>query len=335
MNMDRLLSEKFRIASFIATIMVVIRHGANIQAFFTGCDVPAALASFEAGMVFVTDVAVPFFFFASGFFFMRDSFYGVVPYAKMLQKKFWTLVIPFAVWNVIGALILLIYDKQGVLGSSLWECIHNFLMSFWYGPLWYVRDIMLLMLLYPIYGWLYRKWGQILLVLFIAYWMWTRWNPGWCDLLTGEGVIFFLLGGLFQQYQRVLSFQCTRWLSMMALGGWLLTSFTFTSWDSDVHRISLLIALPAAWISLDLVSGKSWEWCLKFAPYSFLIYVTHFYLQKAIKVSLAHFFPENAWVALFAFFFFVPVVCITFAIVLGRYWKQRFPKSYSICVGGR
>lgn len=334
MKMDRLLSDKYRIASFIATIMVVVRHCANIQAFFAGYDVPVALALFESGMVFVTDVAVPFFFFASGFFFMRDSYYGVDSFGKMLQKKFWTLFVPFAVWNVIGALVLLIYDKHGALGNSLCECIHNFLMSFWYGPLWYVRDIMLLMLIYPIYGWTYRRWGHILLVLFIVYWMWTRWHPGWCDLLTGEGVIFFLLGGLFQQYQMVLSFRFSRWISLLAFALWMLMSFTFTSWDGVVHRVSLLIALPAAWISLDLMSGKTREWCLIFAPYSFLIYVTHFYLQKTLKVGLATLFPQNAWMALFAFFF-VPVVCVTFAIVLGKFWKQKFPKSYSICVGGR
>jgi len=333
--MDRALSNKLRTASFVATIFVVIRHSANIQAFYSCLEVPYLLSSFESGTVFVTDVAVPFFFFASGFFFMSHSYYGLGPYVEMLKKKLRTLFVPFAFWNMCGAFVLCVYDKHGVLGNSFMSCVHNFFMSSWYGPLWYVRDIMLMMALYPLYGWmLYKRWTQLLLAAFIVYWMYARWCPGWCDLLTGEGVIFFFLGGLFQKHKGLLSKRSPRWLSVVALLVWLLMSYLFTSWDGVAHRISLLIAIPAFWMSLDLVSGNIKEWCLRLAPYSFLIYVTHFYLQKAIKTILAHFFEGNVWMALFAFFL-VPLVCVITTILVGKYWKRWSPKSYSICVGGR
>lgn len=332
MNAD--LSQKFRVASLIATIMVVVRHSANIAAFYPQGGMPLWLSRFESGSVFMTDVAVPFFFFVSGFFFMRCSYYSLRKYWEMIKKKVHTLFVPFAVWSIVGALVLCVYDKEGALGNSLLACIHNFFMGYWYGPLWYVRDVMLLMLFYPIYGWMYKRIGQIVLIFVLVYLMTFRWNPGWCDLLPGEGVLFFLLGGLFQSYTWVLEKKSSALFSVSALAIWVVISFTCTSWDSIIHRVSILIGLLAFWMSLDLISGKLKDWCLQLAPYSFLIYVTHFYLHKVFKIGLALLFPENGIVALIAFFV-VPVITVAIIVTVGRYWKQLHPKSYSICMGGR
>jgi len=332
--MNPSLSEKLRVATLIATILVVIRHAANIQAFFPAWNMPEKLCAFESGSVFLTDVAVPFFFFISGFFFMRHSYYGMNHYWEMIQKKAKTLWIPFVIWNLIGASVLFFHDKDGIMGNSLVSCFHNFLMSYWYGPLWYVRDIMLYMILWPLYGWMYHKYCQSLMVALILYLMWTRWWVGGIELFSGEGMVFFLLGGMVQMHSFILEYKPKAILTYIFLLAWIVSSFFFDSWDWTIHRICLLIGLPAFWFSIDLFPTKVRNYCLKLAPYSFLIYVTHFYLQKAIKVSVAYFFPENVWVALFVFFL-VPIVCVTAAVILGRFWKQRFPRSYSICVGGR
>lgn len=72
----------------------------------------------------------------------------------MLKKKAKTLLIPFIFWNIVGGGILCLYNRAQV-GDSIVNCVQQLFMSNWYGPLWYVRDLMTLMLLVPLYGWIF------------------------------------------------------------------------------------------------------------------------------------------------------------------------------------
>ena len=332
--MNAQLSKKFRVASLVATLMVVLRHSYSVAAFYPRGGEPSWLGAFEWGTLFWTDVAVPFFFFASGFFFMRFSYVANGTYLAMLRKKAVTLLIPFIIWNLVGGCVLLAYDSEGNLGDSLAACLKNFFYSRWYGPLWYVRDLMLLMLFYPLYGWMYRGRWQILLLAVILYLMVFRWGP--CDiyLLNAEGILFFLLGGLLQHHQGVLTWRGRGALAIILLITWLAFSYFVTSWDRDIHRLSLLIGMPAFWLSLDIIPNRIQTVCLRLAPYTFLVYVTHFYVLKAAKVSLAYVWPENAAVALVAFLV-LPVVIVAALVLIGQQWRKKMPRFYSFCVGGR
>lgn len=328
------LSQKFRVASCVATLMVVLRHSYTIAAFYPAGDYPQWLFSFEWGTLFWTDVAVPFFFFASGFFFMRSDYVANGTYFAMLRKKARTLLLPFVIWNLVGGCVLCVYDSEGNLGDSFASCLHNFFYSQWYGPLWYVRDLMLLMLAFPLYGWLYRRWFQVALVGVILYLMVFRWGP--CDiyLLNAEGILFFLLGGLMQHHQGVLAWRSRRALAIILLLVWLAFSFFITSWDRDIHRLSLLVGMPAFWLALDLIPQWVQSICVRLAPYTFLVYVTHFYLLKALKVTLAWLCPGSAEVAL-ATFLILPVVVVAVLVFIGQKWRRLLPRFYSFCVGGR
>ncbi|MCR5361817.1 MAG: acyltransferase [Bacteroidales bacterium] len=332
--MKRELSEKIRVASFVATVLVVLRHSYTISAFYPAGNEPHWLNRFEWGTLFWTDVAVPFFFFVSGYFFMRHDYVADGTYFAMLRKKASTLLVPFVIWNVGGGLVLFFYDSEGNLGASATECLRNFVLSRWYGPLWYVRDLMLFMLAFPLYGWLYRRRLWPMLLLLIIYMMWNKWWPADVSLLSWEGIIFFLLGGLFQRRPSLLDRRPSAIIALLMLVVWVAYSFTFTSWERWPHRIGLLVGLPAFWLSLDLLPRRVWHFCRRLSGYSFLIYVTHFYAVKVLKVGLAYFLADSASVA-FAAFFVIPVVIIAVTVVVGRWWRRLSSKTYSVCMGGR
>lgn len=332
--MTKELSEKLRIASLIATLMVVLRHSANWVAFFPQGGAPDWLMDTEWNVLFWTDVAVPFFFFVSGFLFMRVEYLKEGKYFAMLKKKGRALLVPFLIWNLAGALVLLFHDNEGNLGNSFSSCVENLCLSNWYGPLWYVRDIMILMLLYPVYGWLYKRYGQPILLVLILWLMFTQWQPGWTNFLAGEGIVFFLLGGLIQKHCNILEWRSPKWIGLILLAVWIYFSCEITSMNWNIRRISLLLGLPAFWMALDLIPLGIKEACLQLAPYSFLIYVTHFYLHKVFKIGLAHFFPENAVMAIIAFFV-VPVITVAIIVAVGILWKRWHATSYAICMGGR
>ena len=70
MNKD--LSVKISIAGFICTLMVVYRHSLNYLAFFHSWSPQGLNGIVEDSCMRLTQIAVPYFFMVSGFFFLGD-----------------------------------------------------------------------------------------------------------------------------------------------------------------------------------------------------------------------------------------------------------------------
>ena len=98
MNKD--LSDRIKMASFICTIMVILRHSLNHMAFWGEWRGDLLAGVIESGSSTVTEIAVPYFFLVSGFFFFKHSYYEKGEYLTMLKKKGYTLLIPYLIWNV-------------------------------------------------------------------------------------------------------------------------------------------------------------------------------------------------------------------------------------------
>lgn len=105
--MNKKISENLRIASFIATVMVVYRHSLNYLSFFDSWTRNGYNGFIQDGIMCITEVAVPYFFIVSGFFFFKYTYDSKKEYFKMLQRKSKSLGIPFLFWNIIGACVLL------------------------------------------------------------------------------------------------------------------------------------------------------------------------------------------------------------------------------------
>lgn len=143
--------------------------------------------SFEGGNLyyFVTElishnlgrVAVPTFFFISGyfFFFKQPDTYSLSDYAANLRKKARTLILPYLAWNFIylgliwakialgSRLGIAVYDYEvEAVGRPVWEHLTNSLNY----PLWYLRDLICMNLIAPLIYLLaryLRLWGVLLL----------------------------------------------------------------------------------------------------------------------------------------------------------------------------
>lgn len=332
--MTKELSDKIRIISFIATVLVVYRHSANLVAFFQDESAPYWLCLIEKGVVYLTDVAVPYFFFVSGFFFMRYAYIEEGKYWDMIKKKSRTLLIPFIIWNCIGSIALRLHNDSFVWGTSFLSCIENLAMSNWNGPLWFVRDLMILMFTYPLYGFFYKKWGHPVLLILLFIQMCYFWFPGEVHLLAGEGVFFFFLGGLFQKHSSILEYKMPKIVSLIVFVLWLYLSFFITTWDPIIHRISIVVGIIAMWFVFDLLPSCISRFCMHITSYSFFVFVSHLYVLKAVKIGVASQFPGNGVVALLTFFF-LPIVIISLITFIGFIWSRKLPKIYKICVGGR
>lgn len=251
----------------------------------------------------------------------------------MIHKKVNTLLIPFIIWNVIGALCLLPFDKKAV-GTNVLSVIQNLFTSHWYGPLWYVRDLMIVMVLYPVYGWLFRTKTSLPTWMVIAM-LFYLWVPIDCSVLSSECLMFFALGGLIGKHPEVLSVRMHLVSTLVISVIWLTACFTgFMTFNDWTHKLTDMTGLIAFWQLLNHIP-KTWrQKMLHLSTFSFLIYVTHFYPMKLLKQGIAHFFYGNDIIAT-ATYILLPIMISYLIILIGQGWVKLSKKTYSLATGNR
>lgn len=329
--MDKTLSNKIHVVSLVCTIMVVFRHSLNMQAFGIDCMGASCVAVIENGISKLTEVAVPYFFIVSGYFFFRSSYYGKGEYVGMLHKKFHTLFVPFLIWNMVG-IVPSIAAGQFVVEDAPWRYGLQLLHSDWNGVLWYVRDIMTMMVLAPLYSWFFlvdKKWlyGVVFLLLFF------NWLPVDCGWVSTEGMLFFFMGGILQKCGAALDKQLPKVVLTVLCAMWLVSCFVFPRHWS-IHRYNTLLGLLVVWQLCSYLPVKLSSWMLGASAYAFFIYVVHPFIIRPMKVGMAHFFHGNEMVAL-SIYFVLPLITVAIALLLGKKFRTHTPVVFNIVMGGR
>lgn len=324
-------SDNIHIVSFFCTIMVVFRHSLNMQAFGIDSFGNSYVVIIENGVSKLTEVAVPYFFVVSGYFFFRYTYYGKGEYVKMIRKKFHTLFVPFVFWNIMGV-VPLVLTRHFVVEDNPWRYGLQLLNSDWSGVLWYVRDIMTMMVLAPLYCWIFlvdKKWiyGIVLLLLFL------NWMPVDCGWLSSEGMLFFFLGGVLQKCNVSLNNNVPNTILVVMCIVWLISCFAFPRYW-PIHRYNTLLGLVVVWQLCKFFPSWLSMWMLGSSAYSFFIYVLHADIVKLMKVCIAKMFPGNESVALLAYVI-IPILTVLVVLKLGKVINEKFPRAYGFAVGGR
>lgn len=311
--------------------MVVYRHGLNLQAFGLENNGTSYVTIIENGVSKLTEIAVPYFFIVSGYFFFRHSYYADGEYIIMLRKKIRTLLIPFLFWNFVGILPLMLMHKFEYEDNP-YKYVMHLLNSDWNGVLWYVRDIMTMMILVPLYSWVFvvnNRW--LYMALFIL--LFINWLPVECSWVSSEGMLFFFLGGVLQKKDVYLNKYMPVTVLFIIGCIWIISCFCFPFYW-PIHRYNTLLGLLVVW-ELFLYFPKSLSNCmLNLSSFSFFIYVVHIYIVKAMKVGVAHFFYGNEEIALVSYII-LPLLTVGIALYLGKLFNKYLPTAFNIVTGGR
>lgn len=309
-----------------------MRHSRNLQAFWGTEQISNVCSYIENGFSVMTEVAIPYFFVISGFFFFRYNYYQKGIYCEMLKKKFWTLLIPFVFWNVFWAFVPY-FTRQIDFSEPIITKLQHLAFSDYYGALWYVRNIMLLMFLVPLYNWIFivnNKWLFLIVGGILLFWWW----PVDCAWYSTEGVLFFYLGGLFQRYSKLLSYKLPLYIIVPIAILWSIFAFERPLWSINMNKFSTLLGLLTFWYMLDRMPQFVYKWLLSLTPIMFFIYVTHLYIIKGMKVVTASFYSGSEMVALLSFFL-LPMVAIVITYFCGQMWLKFNTRSFNMVTGGR
>lgn len=303
-------------------------------------------------------IAVPLFFFISGFlFFQNIQIFNLQVYKSKLKTRLKTLLVPYLFWNfIVIALFFMLQNIPFLKGFANRELILNDFFSFFWDnqgevfsskmqgfpisyQFWFIRDLMVVVLLTPFIYLLNRYskfYGIILLgILFIMDWWFS---------LTGfsiVGIFFFSSGAYFGINKRNLlaDFAIIKNYSfvlypLFAFADMLTKKYDFNSY---IHNIGILIGIVFIFNITTILFEKR---KIKSVPFlsaaSFFVFAIHepFLMKTFFKISFMILQPESDLLITALYFLKVPFVVIT---ALGIYWilKKKFPRFTAIIIGGR
>lgn len=283
-------------------------------------------------------LSVPIFLLISGYLFFREGSYVLTKelWISKLKKRISSLLVPYLLWNFIGYIIYAIK-----VGFSFEDFFH----SFWVidipgrsgsspidGPLWYVRNLMIMVVISPIIAYMikFTKWYLILIMTILWIIQIPPFNKG-----IGIAFYFFSLGG----YLRVFDYHVEnlqRYAKYLILAYPIYVIYAFfmqsnsTCWDFQVGLIlgiGAIFSLSMHFIKYGNGNGKFVQ---ILSETSFFIYCLHDLLLQFLKP----FFSEILGTGDFAY---ISLIVVDIALCLGFFYvlKRISPKVTSLLMGGR
>lgn len=206
-------------------------------------------------MNIITRVAVPLFFVFSGYlFFYKNRSFTSGTYFMKLKKRVRSLLVPYLFWITLLALYYVILDRF-VLEEPLYLTSVDGLYSIFYNfnktgypisiQFWYIRDLMVTILLSPIIYWLIKKCHIYFVIVLSVLWITNNW-----PLITGLNItalFFFSLGAYFSICRNCEHIVYVKRIGI-ALGMAFLGGFSAVCLDKGWCKVNLFLSESSSFI---------------------------------------------------------------------------------------
>lgn len=283
-------------------------------------------------------LSVPIFLLISGYLFFREGSYELTKelWISKFKKRIFSLLVPYLLWNFIGYIIYAIK-----IGFDFEDLFH----SFWVidipgrsgsspidGPLWYVRNLMIMVVISPIISYMmkYTKWYLILIMTILWIIQIPPFNKG-----IGIAFYFFSLGGYLRMFDyHVENLQRYAKYLIIAYPIYVIYAFLMQSnsdsWDFQLGILLGIGAIFSLTIHFIKCGSENCKFTKILSETSFFIYCLHDLLLQFLKP----FFSEILGTGDFAY---LSLIVVEIALCLGFFYvlKSISPKVTSLLMGGR
>lgn len=144
---------KITYLSLTLAIMVVIRHSVNIDVY----GLSGGLYYLELCISEITDLCVPTFFAISGYLFFQNFSYQDLP--RKWKSRFFSLVIPYCVWNELAYLYYELLSILPIIGSYINQEIEPFNIQWFFKNMilgghnitWFLEYLIIFTIICPVF----------------------------------------------------------------------------------------------------------------------------------------------------------------------------------------
>lgn len=351
-TIDKRLSDTIKAMRFPLIVLVVFAHSLG----FESVEIQPSLDKWNVYHFFsemishnFCKIAVCWFFVFSGylFFYNMGGEFSWKTIADKWKKRCSSLLRPYVIWNLLVVVAIVVKSfvfnmvglgpdegmewvkKMNVL-DWLWNWPANF-------PLWYMRDLVLLTLLAPVWFFIFKKFKWFGFALLICAYA-SPLNPG---IPSMRGIFFFGLGAFLGIWQYNLLTICRKVRIPAAILA-VVTLLVSSYWNaSPYHEWLLRLFYPFGMMTFmnicDKLADKDGrrERMCKLAGAVFFIYGSHeiFILGWTKGLCLRAF--GDSFLGTVASFFIVPVVVLLVCLALYKFFDRFTPRTLSFVCGGR
>lgn len=334
MRLSDYLSEKIKIFSFLLTILIVVLH-VNMANLCTG-----GISFLQQVMTAeVTRIAVPLFYLISGFLFFINYQNTWSDYRRKLSSRTRSLLVPYVLFLLCGSLGMFVLGHVYTI-EAFWTIVKNGILyspPIFY-PLWFLRDLYIMVLFAPIVYWVVKK-VPIFLIVPIVVWLLGR-NPFVFPMT--EAMLFFSVGAFL-----TTKVECLEQTEHKGSWGffflWLFFCFLNRFISEYVirlpyatHCVVLLLGIYAVWILYDKLYPRFSESVksAKIYKYSFFIYLLHEPILTIIKKTGLLIGGYSSW-SIGLIYVISPILTLLIVYGIGLSLNIHFPKLLAFITGGR
>ena len=380
---DKEFSQSLDLLRFPLALMVVVVHvfswRSNIETGWDHLDT-FRMVNYARCIIKATlaDTRVPLYFFMAGYFFFKISTFSTKVYIRKLRNRVHSLLIPYILWIVIAIVIVVItftpqislihndrdLHNLNISISSILNCFWNYdgsligksVTNYGYPlvtPLWFVRDLMIVVVTTPLLYICLKHVGKLLLVaLGLLWYLYPNSSNMFAHGLT-VAYFFFSLGGyiciekvniiLFFRKQKYLLYviyiSCSVYLFMHLLpyidshysGGQ-----SFTGVAGCIYKLMTPIGILCFLSVADqIVMSKIIKPSKFLAKISFFIYAGHALIQRYFMEILWKFLSPNNNLQTLGFYILSFLLLVAMIIVTYIAMQKVCPRFLRLLSGGR
>jgi surface polysaccharide O-acyltransferase-like enzyme len=358
LTLDEQSSRRLTILRFPLIVCVVFIHAyaSNVVTAegAVGVTHPSYVADFLRNFVSqgVARVAVPLFFLISAYLFFFGIEWSKHSYLLKLTSRVRTLLIPFIFWNVVTLMAIALAQhipatKVFFSGGNPLIATYGFfefidaIFGITRSPIayqfWFIRDLILLVLLTPAIYLLIKHVPLICLSLLSLNWL-LELLP--LSMPSPEALLFFSVGACFGLSKKSL-FSHDKY-GVVVLVSYLVvvtvsTVGTNQPFQPYLHKLGIVLGVLSALYSSKLVMRhvQLSQLLIGLSASSFFVYAAHEPLLTVLrKISFSLVQPANS-LSVLALYFLIPTITILLTIFAYRVSVQVVPKFTRMVVGGR
>lgn len=331
---------------------------------------------FASGICFA---AVPTFFFISGYLFFSGTIKDTSPslsfYVTKLKKRVKSILIPLVIITATFLLIhYLIMIARAIHGGGAMPSFidilneHGWLRIFWdnnrlaeinspartniigvtmhsnfpmFSPMWYLRDLIVVMLLSPVVYYFVTKTKKVGLFIVAILYVLNIWIP--VEGFSASAFFFFSLGAYYRINNKLFldEFNKAKWVFYIIALVTLVLMFVFHGYNNQLEGIfvrAYIVAGVVCFINIasGIVARDKWKMPAVLTQSSFFVYLVHnLYLSAVVGYLVTKVLPPSNQALIILNYFVVVALTLFVSVMIYIIMKKICPKVLAVVSGGR